>query len=90
MGEAFAFIPSHNQFILIYLGNILYKDLFSSFPYYNTIDMVELSGADLKRSLNNTGFVQVQGKVTYIVYSTAEEDVLCFPSLPNSYVSLFF
>ena len=48
------------------LGNILYKDLFGSFPYRNTIDMVELSGADLESSLSSKSgtYIQVQGGIT--------------------------
>ena len=45
-------------------GNILYKDLFSSFPYRNTIDMVELSGVDLKSCLKGRDDLQVQGGMT--------------------------
>ncbi|XP_028411615.1 5'-nucleotidase-like [Dendronephthya gigantea] len=45
-------------------GYILYKDLFESFPYRNTIDMIELSGLDLKNCIEHaakSGYPQVQG-----------------------------
>lgn len=57
------------EWLCIIVGNILYKDLFGSFPYRNTIDMIELSGADFKRSLEVThGFLQMQGRTVTITY----------------------
>lgn len=55
----------------------MYKDLFDSFPYRNTIDLVELSGVDLMKGLQVSGFLQMKGKIENLKFSIKE----CFTLL---------
>lgn len=42
-------------------GNVLYKDIFVSFPFRNSIDLVEMYGESLLKSLEVSDFLQVAG-----------------------------
>lgn len=50
-------------FCVLFLGNVLYKDIFVSFPFRNSIDLVEMYGESLLKSLEVSDFLQVAGKL---------------------------